>query len=340
MQRKIYHIAKVGDLKDLKIIDQELADPSPHEVQVKVKAFGLNFADVFAVYGLYSASPNKDFIPGLEFSGEVVKIGTEVKDFNIGDKVMGVSRFGAYANFLNTNTYYITPLPERWTFEHGASYLVQVLTAYYALFPLGAMQGGETVLIHSAAGGVGLWANRIAKKYNAYTVGTIGSPSKRELLEKEGYDKVIVRSKSFRADLKSAIDGRDLNIVLECIGGDIFMDSYVTMARMGRLIVYGSARYASPTDKPNWIKMAWQFYNRPKIDPQKMIEQNKSIVGFNMIYLFENHELMHDYLGELSKLDLGLRHVGHVFEFDQVLEALRLFVSGKTTGKLVVRTDN
>jgi len=339
MQRKVYQIDKVGDLKDLKMIDSDLSAPEGYEVQVKVKAFGLNFADVFAVYGLYSASPNKNFIPGLEFSGEVLEVGEKVSNFKVGDKVMGVSRFGAYTNYLNINEYYVAPLPSNWTFEHGAAYLVQVLTAYYALFPLGAMKGGENILIHSAAGGVGIWANRIAKKYNAFTVGTIGTSSKEEFLHTEGYDRVIVRSKSFRKDLQHALDGRNLNIVLECIGGDIFMDSYVTMGTMGRLIVYGSARYASPTDKPNWVKMAWQYYNRPKIDPQKMIEQNKAIMGFNLIYLFERHELMHQYLAELSKLDLGLPHVGHVFEFDQVLEALRLFVSGKTTGKLVVRTD-
>ena len=340
MLRKLYRIDKVGNLKDLTLREEELSAPGKDEVRIEVKAFGLNFADVFAVYGLYSASPNKDFVPGLEYSGVVSEVGEGVTDFTVGDKVMGVSRFGGYTNYINIKQHYVTALPDGWSFEHGAAYLVQVLTAYYALFPLGDMKGGETVLIHSAAGGVGLWANRIVKNLGGFTIGSVGSSSKIDLLHKEGYDKVIVRSKDFRADLKAALADRDLNIVLECIGGHIFMDSYVTMARMGRLIVYGSARYASPSDKPNWVKMAWQFYKRPKIDPQKMIEQNKSIMGFNLIYLFERHELMHQYLGDLSKMNLGLPHVGHVFEFDQVLDALRLFVAGGTTGKLVVRTDN
>ena len=101
-------------------------------------------------------------------------------------------------------------------------------------------------MIHSGAGGVGLFANKIAKKYNAFTIGTVGSDSKVEFLKKEGYDKVIVRGNDFKEKLIESLGERDLNIVMECIGGKVFMAGYSLLAPMGRMIVYGSARYASP----------------------------------------------------------------------------------------------
>ena len=145
-----------------------------------------------------------------------------------------------------------------------------------------------------------------------------------------------MRSKNFRADLKKAIGNRDLNIVMECVGGRVFLDSYLELASEGRVIVYGSARYAQPGSKPNYLKLLWQFYKRPKLDPQKMIEQNKSVMGFNLIYLYENVGLLHNILGELGKMDLGKPYVGHVYEFEELREAINIFQSGSTSGKVVV----
>ena len=140
----------------------------------------------------------------------------------------------------------------------------------------------------------------------------------------------------YRTKLKESLGDRDLNIVMESIGGEIFKASYKQMAPMGRMIVYGSARYASPGDRPNYLKMLYLFWKRPKIDPQKMIEQNKSVMGFNLIYLYENVALLHRILGELKKMDLGKPYVGHVFEFDKLKDAISLFQSGNTSGKVVV----
>ncbi|MCG8309153.1 MAG: zinc-binding dehydrogenase [Cytophagales bacterium] len=341
MQRQSWRMTpKAGTIDNLKFTDEELNDPQPNEVQIEVRAIGFNFADIFAMFGLYGATPEGTFIPGLEFSGKVVKIGGEVKTHTIGQSVMGVTRFGGYTTHLNIDPRYVMPLPETWNFEEGAAYLVQVLTAYYGLIELGNIKEAQTVLIHSAAGGVGIWANRIAKRFNAYTIGCVGSPSKLEFLEKEGYDYGFVRGKNFREDLKHALNGRDLNIVMECIGGEVFMGSYLAMAPEGRMIVYGSARYAQPGDKPNYLKLFWQFYKRPMLDPQKMIEQNKSVMGFNLIYLYDNAKLLHEILGVLNKMDLGKPYVGHTFEFRQLKEAVKLFQTGNTAGKVVVKVSS
>jgi alcohol dehydrogenase len=268
-------------------MEETLSDPNEKEVQIRVKAIGLNFADVFAILGLYSATPEGSFIPGLEYSGEIIAKGSEVVDLEIGDRVMGVTRFGAYTSHINIDEDYASKIPENWTFEEGASFLVQALTAYYGLFHLGNLKKGDTVLIHSAAGGVGLLANRMAQKIGAFTIGTIGSAAKIDLLKKEGYQKYIVRSQHFKKDLEQALEGRELNLIMECIGGKIFKIGYDMLAAQGRVINYGSARYGDNRNSPNWPRLAWLYLTRPKIDPQKMIESNKGILGFNLIWLYD-----------------------------------------------------
>ncbi len=335
MLRQAYSL-HAGSLSRLKLVEEELSDPGPGEVMVEVKAIGLNFADIFAIWGLYSATPEQPFTPGLEYAGIVSRVGEGVERVREGDRVMGVIRFGAYATHLNIDARYLIPLPEDWSFEEGAAYLVQVLTAFYAMKNLGDIQEGATVLIHSAAGGVGIWANRIARHHQAYTIGTVGRKEKLAFLEEEGYDQGIVRSSNFKADLESALGGRELNLIMECIGGRILKQGYEMLAPQGRMVVYGSARYASVGNRPNYLKLAWYYLTRPKIDPQKMIESNKGVLGFNLIWLYHRVELMHELLGELEKMDLGRPHVGHTFPLEELREAILLFQSGKTMGKVVV----
>ena len=336
MQRKIY-LLKSGNLRNLQQSTHNLPNPAADEVQVAIKAIGLNFADLFAIWGLYKAAPKEAFTPGLEYAGEVIAKGADVDQVQVGDRIMGVTKFGAYATHLNIDARYVTPIPTDWTYEEGASYLVQALTAYYGLKYLGQLESGQIVLIHSAAGGVGIWANRIAQKMGAYTIGTVGSASKLSLLEKEGYDKGLVRSSNFQADLKNALGQKPLNLVMECIGGKILKVSYEQLAPQGRMVVYGSARYSSNRDKPNIFSLLYKFLTRPKIDPQGMTNTNRAVLGFNLIYLYEQASLMAQLLEEMAALDLGRPVVGHTFSFDQLPEAIRLFRTGKTTGKVVVK---
>jgi alcohol dehydrogenase len=337
MIRKAYKmIPGAGSINNLQFIEEELGSPGKEEVSIEVHSIGLNFADIFAIFGLYSATPKGPFIPGLEFSGKIIAAGQDVPGFKIGDRVMGVTRFGGYTDHLNISYRYLIQLHDDWTFEEGAAFMVQAFTAYYALIVLGDIRQGQTILIHSAAGGVGLFANRIAKCFGAYTIGSIGSSNKIDLLKKEGYDDFIVRSENFRQDLDQALSDRELNIVLECIGGQVFKDSFRLMAREGRMVVYGAAQYASPGKRPNYLRLVMQYLRRPKIDPMKMVEWNKSVMGFNLIHLYDKKEYITKYLGHIQELDLGKPIVGHTYPFEQLIEAIRMFQKGMTTGKVVV----
>jgi NADPH:quinone reductase-like Zn-dependent oxidoreductase len=335
--RKVFRLRKAGSISNLKLVDENLPELNENEVTVEVKAIGLNFADLFAIQGLYSATPKGSFVPGLEYSGIVLNIGSKVSNFKVGDNIMGAIRFGAYTTHLNIDPRYILKLPEGWSFEEGASFIVQSLTAYYSLIELGNIKQNKTVLIHSAAGGVGIYANRIAKKFNAFTIGTIGSESKRNFLMNEGYDAVIVRGSNFSEQLKNALGDRKLNLVLESIGGKIFEESFKALAPSGRIMIYGGAQFMSQSSRPNYFKVFYKYLTRPKVDPLSLSNINKSVMGFNLIYLWDRPDELNNMAIEILRMNLKKPHIGKVFTLDKLIDALKYFQTGRSIGKVVIK---
>ncbi len=321
------------------MVSEELPPLNKNEVLIKVKAIGLNFADIFTIAGLYKAAPKKDFIPGLEFSGIIIDKGKEVKEFEINDKIMGVIRFGAFTDHIVIDKNYVIKLPEDWSFEEGAGFIVQALTAYYALIKMGNLQSGHTVLIHSAAGGVGLYANRIAKKFSAFTIGTIGNANKLNVVENENYDEIIIRNKNFKEELEKKLNGRSLDLIMEAIGGKIQKISFNFLAPTGRMVAYGLSDYSSPTSRPNYLRLAYKYLTRPTYDTLTLIESNKSILGFNLIWLYDRLELLKGMLNEITELNLEKPIIGKVFEFKDLIKAVKELQSGKTIGKVVVKVE-
>ena len=338
MRRKSFRISKAGSLNNIKLVEEKLREPEENEVTIEVKAIGLNFADLFAIQGLYSATPKGSFIPGLEYSGTIIKKGKNVLDYEIGTSVMGAIRFGAYTTHLNIDPRYIIKLPEDWSFEEGASFIVQSLTAYYSLVELGNIKQDYTVLIHSAAGGVGIYANRIAKKFNAFTIGTIGSESKRNFLINEGYDEIILRNNNFSKKLRHILEDRKLNIVLESIGGKIFEESFSALAPSGRIIIYGGAQFMSHSSKPDYLKLIPKYLFRPKVDPLSLSNLNKSIMGFNLIYLWDRPDELKVMIKNILDMNLKKPHIGKVYSIRNLMEALKYFQSGRSIGKVVIKT--
>ncbi len=342
--RAAYRMTRAGSLANLHHVHEPLAEPLDNEVCVEVRAIGLNFADIFAMMGLYSATPKGSFVPGLEYTGVVRSVGKSVSRVSVGDAVIGVVRFGAYTTHVVVDENYVLPLPEGWTFEEGAAFTVQALTAYYALLPLGAMRNGATVLIHSAAGGVGIVANRIAKRLGAFTIGSVGTSDKIPLLQKEGYDRVFVRfGTSYRAakhDLDTALGNRPLSLVLDSLGGNALQASYDALAPAGRIVCFGSANMAFQGKRPPYLSLIWKWLRRPKFDALAMIEQNKAVMGFNLIWLWDNLDEMTRLLHEIDALGLPKPLVGHTYPFAALPEAITAFQSGKTVGKVVVRVSD
>jgi NADPH:quinone reductase-like Zn-dependent oxidoreductase len=336
MKRSVYLLTRSGSFRRLHRLEQELSPPGAHEVTVEVRGIGLNFADVFTILGLYKAAPKRNCIPGIEFSGEVAALGRGVTGFHIGDRVIGSIRFGAYVTHLNIDPQYLIPLPAGWTSAEGAAFIVQALTAYYALLRLGNLQQGQTVLIHSAAGGVGLYANRIAKRFGAFTIGTVGGPAKVPLVHAEGYDRVIVRGRRFDLQLRDALGGRPLDLVLDAVGGSVQRASFDALATTGRMVAYGLSEFASHRATPDYVRLALRFLRMPRYSTLRLIESNRSILSFNLIWLYDRVDELRGMLEEIAELQLPRPIVGGTFPFERLREAVQRFQSGGTTGKIVV----
>lgn len=334
--RKVWRTPKAGAIARLALVEENLADLGADEVQVEVKACGLNFADIFALTGLYSATPEGSFIPGLEYAGIVTLVGEQCSRFKPGDRVMAVTRFGGYSSKVNSKEDYLVSLPDDWSFAQGAAYLTQTLTAWYALNDLGALKPKQDVLIQSAAGGVGLQAMKLVKALGANPIGTVSSSEKVQFLAQLGFS-AWQREKPFRHQLNQ--HQKSFDLVLDAIGGEVQQASFGALKPMGRLVVFGAAEFTPGKNRPNYLKAAWQYLRRPKYDVMEMISDNRSVMAFNLIWLWDQVELMQSLLADMMAVDISPPHVGHEFSFAQAHEAIDCLRSGKTIGKVVLLVD-
>lgn len=333
-KRSVWKTQKAGALNRLNLVEENIKPLVTGEVRIQVKAIGLNFADIFALAGLYSATPQGSFIPGLEFSGIVEEVADDAKQFFIGQKVMGVTRFGGYASHINVSAEYIQALPTNWDFYQGAAYLVQTLTAWYGLMELGQFKRGQHVLVHSAAGGVGLQAMKLITAMDGHLTGTVGCSEKVEFLKQQGFDTILVREKHFANQLKR--HQLHFDLVLDAIGGGVQKASYHALNPMGRLVVFGAAEFTPGKNRPNYLKTGWQYLFRPKYDVMEMISDNRSVMAFNLIWLWDQVTLMNELITRMQQIEISPPHVGHVYDFEKTHEAIQVLRSGSTHGKVVL----
>ena len=234
---------------------REVPDPQPKpgEVVVRVKAVGVNFADLLQRMGIYPGTPKTPFVPGIEVAGVVEKIaeGGKAGDgepLRIGEAVAAFTPFNAYAEWVAVPAGRVYRLPAGMPFEDGAAIPVNYLTAYHSMFAMGNLQPGDRILIHGAAGGVGIAAVQLARARGLEIYGTAG-PAKQEYLRKIGVDHAIDYEKNNFVDVvhKFAPDG--IEMVMDAIGGKSFADSYKCLGPTGRLVVYGFSAAAGPDGK-------------------------------------------------------------------------------------------
>ncbi len=334
MKRKVWSIKKAGAIKQLKLIDESLEILEVGKLRIQVRAVGLNFADIFALSGLYSATPQGEFIPGLEFSGQVIEVNDQNSDFKVGDKVMGVTRFGGYATVIDSSVDYLSALPKDWSYQQGAAYLTQTLTAYYSLVELGNLKQGQTVLVQSAAGGVGLQAMKLIKALGANPIGTVSSQHKKAFLNKLGFDHILIRENNFSQQLDN--DNLKFDLVLDAIGGKVQKACFDHLNPMGRLIVFGAAEFTPGENRPNYLQAAFKYLTRPKYDVMDMISDNKSVMAFNLIWLWQQVNFLKTLISDMQSLDIPAPHVGHEFDFENALDAIEFLRQGNNIGKVVL----
>ncbi len=343
--RQAWCINRAGAIDRLALTTESIPLPAAGEARVRVHAIGLNFADVFACLGLYSATPRGPFVPGLEYAGTVDAVGpaTPVSaPVAIGDRVMALTRFGGYATALNVDTRYLRPMPATWSFAEAAAFPAQAITAWYGLMWIAALRRDEMVLIHSLAGGVGLHALEIARSAGARIIGTVGAEEKRDWLVRErGLPPatIVVRDRRrFAAQLDVALQsaGADgFDVVFDAVLGPYFRPAYTRLRPEGRYVVYGAADFMPRGTRPNWARLAVEYLRRPKLDPLNMIAENRRVAAFNLIWLWDRVERLAPAFDAVLALERP-PHVGARFAFADAPAAIRALQSGKTMGKVIL----
>lgn len=323
--------------------DLEVEAPGHAEVTVRVRAFGLNFADVYARMGLYEAAPPPPFVPGFEYAGTIEKLGPGVTDLAEGDAVFGITRFGAYAELVKVPRGYVRRLPAGATFEEGAALLCVYLTAYHGLHTLGHLRDGQRVLIHAAAGGVGTAAIHLARQKDVTIFATAGSEEKLELVRNLGAHLAInYRKDDFESVIRERTGGEGVDLVLDSVGGSVFRKSYRLLAKMGHLVALGAAVFMPSSSSPRWISLIWHYLTRPRIDPLAMIGENRTVSGFNLVHLFDMRDylkLAFDDLESMWREQKIVPVIGRVYSWTHAAEAHEALRSRETTGKVILTID-
>jgi len=341
-ERRVWRISKAGSLARLKLVTEALSAPAFGEVQVRIAAVGLNFADVFACLGLYSATPKGPFVPGLEAAGTIVAIGAGVESWHIGDRVMVLTRFGGYADVMNVPAATLWPVPSGWSFAEAAAYPVQALTAWYGIQALGNARAGSVVLVQSAAGGVGLNALQALNSLNAKPVAVVGHESKRHwLIDTHGLAPatVIVRNARYAASLDAALahyGASGFDVIFDAVYGDAFQSAFDRLAPEGRYVLFGAADFMSQGARPNLLRLLWGWLRRPRIDPLAMIPQNRGLLAFNLIWLWEQSARLPESMRATLAVIPSPPHIGATRPFEEAIDAMRLLQSGQTMGKVVL----
>lgn len=221
--------------------DVDIGAPGPGEARVRNRAIGLNFVDVYFRKGDY-APPGLPFIPGNEGAGEVVAVGEDVSEFAPGDRVAYVETLGSYAEERIVPAHFLVHLPDAIDYETGAAMMLKGLTAQYLLRRTFRVQPGHTILVHAAAGGVGLILTQWAKHLGATVIGTVGSPAKVEIAREHGCDHVIdYRKEDFVARVKEITNGEGCHVVYDSVGKATFPGSLDCLRPLGYFVSFGSA---------------------------------------------------------------------------------------------------
>jgi len=266
-----------GEPSDLQL--QELPDPEPRsgEVAIDVRAIGCNFFDILMVQGKYQLRPPLPFSPGGEIAGVVRAIGPDVQDLAKGDRVFAMLGWGGYASVALAPALAVTRMPDAMPFEHGAAFGIVYQTSYFALVYRANLRPGETLLVHAAAGGVGLAAVQIGRALGARVLATAGSPQKLEIAKAHGAEEAYDYSTPDWVErVKAATGGCGADVIYDPVGGDIFDLSTKCIAFSGRLLVIGFTSGRIPSIQANRILLKniaivglhWGAYRQH--DPEKI----------------------------------------------------------------------
>jgi NADPH2:quinone reductase len=247
-------VDRLVEPRELRVRDAPEPELYPGAIAVDVKAAGCNFFDILMAQGRYQVKPPLPFVPGAELAGIVSAVGAEVDGFRVGDRVLASPSIGAFAERAVVPARSARRMPDGMTFEEGAAFPIVYPTSYAALVLRTPLAAGETLLVHAAAGGVGLAAVQIGKALGARVLATAGGPEKLAIAREAGADVCIdYRDPDWVDQVKAATGGRGADVIYDSVGGDVLDQSLKCIAWSGRLLVIGFAGGRIPEIKANRI---------------------------------------------------------------------------------------
>jgi NADPH:quinone reductase-like Zn-dependent oxidoreductase/SAM-dependent methyltransferase/acyl carrier protein len=308
-----------GDLDALRLEPLERRAPGPGEVEIAVEATGLNFKDVLNVLGMY---PGDTSPLGGECAGRVVAVGPGVTHVRPGDDVLAVAG-GSFASHVIAGAHLVARRPAGVTAEEGASFPIAFVTAQFCLDHLARLRAGDRVLVHAAAGGVGLAAVQLAQRAGAEVFATAGAPWKRALLRELGVAHVLdSRSAAFADEVLALTGGRGVDVVLDSLSGDLVDASFRAIARGGRFVEIGKRGVKSP----EWVTAQGRDIRYAIVDWGETAARDPALVGGILARLVED-------LGSGALRSLPR----HAFGLDEASRAFRFMAQARHAGKVVVR---
>jgi synaptic vesicle membrane protein VAT-1 len=319
---------------------RESPDPEPrdNELRIRVKASGINFADILARQGLYPDAPKVPCVVGYEVSGSVDAVGPKARQDWIGREVFALTRFGGYADTVVVPEIQVFGKPAALTFEQCAAIPVNYLTVWQLLIVMGALSADETVLIHNAGGGVGLAAIDVARHVGARIFGTASS-GKHAFLKERGLDEAIdYRVKDWAVEVSRLTDGRGVELIIDPIGGSHWKKSFQALRHTGRLGMFGISA-ASDSGSLATLKLLGTALGMPFFHPLSLMNQNRSVYGVNLGHLWHEREKIRVWADTLLEgvADGWVRpHVDRAFPFDRAGEAHAYIEDRKNIGKVVL----
>jgi NADPH:quinone reductase-like Zn-dependent oxidoreductase len=339
-------IHRPGGYGQLRLEQHPDLSPDANEVMIEVTAVGVNYADCVTRMGLYASAKyyvGYPITPGFEVSGRIAAIGKEVEGLQIGDTVLAVTRFNGYASQLVVPANQVFPLPPNLPVDIAAGVPAVFLTAWYAVFRMARPEAGDAVLIHSAAGGVGGALVQLCKLAGCKVVAVVGTAHKVDTASSLGADAVIDKSREALWPTAEKLSPDGYLAIFDANGVSTLRQSYEHLAPTGRLVVYGfHSMLPRGKGRPNWLALAWHFLRTPRFSPLRLTTENRSVMGFNLSFLFDKSGIFQQAMTQLLAwvADGRIRPLSTItLPFSRADEAHRALESGQSRGKIVLIID-
>jgi NADPH:quinone reductase-like Zn-dependent oxidoreductase len=329
-------IPRYGPPEVLTVCDVPDPAVTPGAVRIRVRAAGINFSDLLARQGLYPGSPKPPAVVGYEVSGVIDAVGDGAKGPPLGAKVIASTKFGGQSELVVVPAENVFLLPSSWSFEEGAAFPVVYLTAHHMLVLVANARRGESVLVHAAAGGVGLAVAELGRLFGLRVVG-LASQGKHSILREYGVEPLDARDPRWFEAVR-ALAPRGIDIVLDAVGGDSWRHGYDLLAPMGRLVCYGAQELSTGGGR-NMLRTVWRVLRWPRFGPLKLMSENKAVIGVNLGNMWDAAKIIR------PQFEVLLRYaeegkirpkVDRAFSFEEAAQAHRYIHERRNVGKVVL----